>query len=97
LLGRLPWALSLAQVGENFAREVISHLKNIHTRRYEKKVMNLSQRYGISKDEIMRMVNMDLDLHTNELSHSGPVDTLAPPKAQGSGQLHPLRQRGVQN
>jgi ribose-phosphate pyrophosphokinase len=66
--------------GENFAREVISHLKNIHTRRYEKKVMNLSQRYGISKDEIIRMVNMDLDLHTNELSHSGPVDNLAPPK-----------------
>jgi len=66
--------------GENFAREVISHLKNIHTRRFEKKVANLSKRYGITKEEMIRNVNMDLDLHSTELHHAGSVETLSAPK-----------------
>ncbi|NNM54708.1 MAG: ribose-phosphate diphosphokinase [Spirochaetales bacterium] len=59
--------------GKAFAGEVISHLKYIYHRRFEKKTASLSRVYNLTKEEITRQMNFDYDLHSNEAEHDGSV------------------------
>ncbi|NNM68310.1 MAG: ribose-phosphate diphosphokinase [Spirochaetales bacterium] len=65
--------------GKAFAGEVISHLKYIYHRRFEKKVGSLSRVYNLPKEEITRQMNFDYDLHSNEGEHEGSVYAYRPP------------------
>ena len=43
---------------EVFAEEVISHLKKGYRRNFEKSSVELAKRYNLSKDEIVRHINI---------------------------------------
>lgn len=67
--------------GKAFAGEIISHLKSIYHRQFEKKAESLSQHYGLSREEITRNLNFDQDLHSSDIeSGAGPVTAFRPPR-----------------
>lgn len=66
--------------GEAFADEVITHLKHMYKHRFTLKNDVLSKRYGLSKEELVRQINLDNDLQTSDLAIRGSTDKYRPPK-----------------
>ncbi|HTH13054.1 MAG TPA: ribose-phosphate diphosphokinase, partial [Spirochaetia bacterium] len=67
--------------GKAFAGEIISHLKYIYHRRFEKKIASLSGQYNLTREEITRQLNFDQDLHSSDVeTHGGSVYAYRPPR-----------------
>ncbi|MBN1649324.1 MAG: ribose-phosphate diphosphokinase [Spirochaetales bacterium] len=47
---------------ETFAAEIISHLKQVYSRRFDKLSAQLAKRYNVSREEIIRRINFQRDL-----------------------------------
>lgn len=64
--------------GRRFANEIISQLKGIYMRSYDKKIAALATAYQLPQEEITRRINLDIDLHANELGTT-KVSAYRPP------------------
>jgi ribose-phosphate pyrophosphokinase len=52
--------------GEQFAHEIILHLKRISAKRFARRITNISERYDKPKNEIIETINLHQDItHTN--------------------------------
>ncbi|MDC7219820.1 MAG: ribose-phosphate diphosphokinase [Spirochaetales bacterium] len=60
--------------GEKFANEIISHLKMIYQRRFEKKALFISKQYDIPREEMIRRLNMVDDMNSHRVSPVGNAD-----------------------
>jgi hypothetical protein len=49
--------------GAVFAQRMISDLEDLSGRKFRRKVELLAERYGMPKEEIIRHINLHLDLH----------------------------------
>ena len=65
--------------GESFADEVITHLKHMYKHRFTLKNDVLSKRYGLSKEELVKKINLRNDLQTSDLCIRGNTDKYRPP------------------
>jgi ribose-phosphate pyrophosphokinase len=65
--------------GDRFADEIIHHLKGIYKRKYEKLAINISKKYGISKTEAIRAINLHKDLADALAQHNSNPEKLTPP------------------
>ncbi|HZK20571.1 MAG TPA: ribose-phosphate diphosphokinase [Treponemataceae bacterium] len=65
--------------GEAFADEVIIHLKRMYKHRYNLKRDVISKRYGISREEYIRNLNMHNDTVSSSICSKGPVNTYRTP------------------
>ena len=59
--------------GKVFAQEIITHLRRLYRRRWEKKVAALSHAYHITQEEVAQNINFDLDLHTSDASATNNI------------------------
>jgi ribose-phosphate pyrophosphokinase len=59
--------------GERFAEEIISHLKQLYFRHFNRTVEELSKQYNLEKDEVIRRVNFTNDLISNRQYVNGNV------------------------
>jgi len=66
--------------GKSLAGEIISHLKSIHHRRFEKKMASLSGLYNLTREEITRQSNFDQDLHSSDFEGTGSVYAYRAPR-----------------
>ncbi len=57
--------------GEQFANEIISHLKMIYQRRFEKKALFISKLYDIPREDMIRRLNMADDINSHRVSPVG--------------------------
>ncbi len=53
--------------GKAFAQEIISHLRGIYRRRSEYRLESLSKIYDIDKQEVIRRINFEEDVRSNEM------------------------------
>jgi ribose-phosphate pyrophosphokinase len=60
--------------GAAFASRTITDLEELAGRKFRKKVEHLAGRYGQSRDEILRHINLSLDLHPTTLDMNQPTD-----------------------
>ncbi|MDC7223309.1 MAG: ribose-phosphate diphosphokinase [Spirochaetales bacterium] len=60
--------------GEKFANEIISHLKMIYQRRFEKKALFISKQYDIPREEMIRRLNLSDDMNSHRVSPVGNAD-----------------------
>lgn len=60
--------------GERFADEITENLKSLFVKKFDRKVDNLSRRYEIPKEEIIRQFNLNADMHDPNIITGGPVD-----------------------
>jgi ribose-phosphate pyrophosphokinase len=60
--------------GESFANEIISHLKMIYQRRFEKKALFISKQYDIPRQEMIRRLNLIDDMNSHRVSPVGNAD-----------------------
>ena len=65
--------------GEAFADEVITHLKHMYKHRFTLKNDVLSKRYDLSKEELVKKINLRNDLQTSDLCIRGATDKYRPP------------------
>ena len=66
--------------GKALAGEILSHLKNIYHRNFDKKMAEMAGRYGLSREDMTRQLNLDSDLHTSETDTKGSVASYRPPR-----------------
>lgn len=66
--------------GKDFAQEVITHLRRLYRRRWEKKVAALSNAYSMTTEEVARNINFDLDLHTSDASATNNIKSYRVPE-----------------
>jgi len=66
--------------GKALAGEILSHLKNIYHRQFDKKMAELSGHYNLPRDELTRQLNFDYDLHSNDYEAKGAVTAYRPPR-----------------
>ena len=60
--------------GERFAEEITENLKSLFIKKFDRKVDNLSRRYEMPKEEIIRRFNLNADMHDPNIFPEGPVD-----------------------
>lgn len=65
--------------GEQFANEVIVHLKRLYRRRFENKAANLSKRYTMDKETVIRQINFANDVVVANNSSSGDIQKFRTP------------------
>ncbi|MCI5605974.1 MAG: ribose-phosphate diphosphokinase [Treponema sp.] len=65
--------------GEAFADEVITHLKHMYKHRFTLKNDVVSKRYELSKEELVRRINLENDIKTSDLCIRGTTDKYRPP------------------
>jgi ribose-phosphate pyrophosphokinase len=62
--------------------EIIVHLKAIHRRKYQRTAEVLARKYGLSRTEAIRQINLEADLHAAKYRHNSPPDKIVPPNFQ---------------
>lgn len=65
--------------GENFANEVITHLRHMYKHRFTLKNDVISKRYALDKEKLTQQINLENDLKTSDLCVRGMVDKYRPP------------------
>ncbi len=65
--------------GEAFADAVIVHLKHMYKHRFSLKSDAISKRYGLSKEELIKDINLRNDLKTSDLIIRGTTDKYRAP------------------
>lgn len=65
--------------GAQFADEIISHLKVIYQRRFEKKAGYISRIHGITKEKAYQQINLTNDLSSHRVSSVGDADSYRMP------------------
>jgi ribose-phosphate pyrophosphokinase len=58
----------------DFAAKLIADLEEVSQRKYRRKVGYLAQKYGISREEIIRRINLTMDLRPTTVDLNLPVD-----------------------
>lgn len=65
--------------GEKFADEIITHLKSIYLRRFEKKSRNIAKSYGLTEEEAIKSLNYSRDLSSEQVKIFGDPDSYRVP------------------
>lgn len=65
--------------GEDIAGEIIEHLKRIYVRRFERRARILAAKYGMSKEDVAREINIDRDLRSSRRISPGALEVCRPP------------------
>ena len=65
---------------EAFATEVIRHLRVIYRNKFDRTADAIAAKHGITKEETIRLVNLQKDLHATKIHRRAPTDNLIPPK-----------------
>ncbi len=60
--------------GARFAAEIIYHLKKIYRKKFWKQTDLLVQRYGLSKQEVIREINLATDIRMSKVHKAAGVD-----------------------
>jgi ribose-phosphate pyrophosphokinase len=61
-----------------FAAKVIADLEEVSQRKFRRKIGFLAQKYGISREEIVRRINLTIDLRPTTIDLSLPTDQFRP-------------------
>ncbi|MBN1837173.1 MAG: ribose-phosphate diphosphokinase [Spirochaetales bacterium] len=64
--------------GAAFANRTIADLEDLAGRKFRKKIEILAARYGLSQEQVIRQVNLDLDLRPTTLDLNQPTDKFRP-------------------
>jgi ribose-phosphate pyrophosphokinase len=64
--------------GAVFAQRMISDLEDLSGRKFRRKVELLAERYGMPKEEIIRHINLHLDLHPTSVDLTQATDKFRP-------------------
>lgn len=62
-----------------FSLEIIHHLKRVYARRYDRIAQRLSKKYNIGKDEAVKAMNLETDLHASRFRSGVTADRIAVP------------------
>lgn len=73
--------------GETFANEVIVHLRHIYKHRFGLKSDVITKRYKIEKDDLIRQINLDNDMHTSDLCIRGSTEKYRVPEFKVNAQF----------
>jgi len=73
--------------GENFANEVITHLRNMYKHRFNLKSDVISKRYQITKDQFIKDTNFLNDMKTTDICVRGATDKYRIPKFKVDAQF----------
>ncbi|QTQ14959.1 ribose-phosphate diphosphokinase [Treponema parvum] len=65
--------------GEAFANAVIVHLRNMYKHRFALKTDVISKRYQLTKNDLIRRINLDSDVQMSDVCMRGSVDGYRPP------------------
>ncbi len=65
--------------GEQFADEIISHLKSIYRSRFDKKTNYIAKLYGMERETVVREANLADDLTAHRIRSVGDADGYRPP------------------
>jgi ribose-phosphate pyrophosphokinase len=65
--------------GDKFSNEIISHLKTIYYRRFDKKAAYISKQYDIPREDVTKWLNREDDMHSHRVSPVGSSDTYRHP------------------
>ena len=65
--------------GERFADEIIRNLRGIYRKKYDKMAMVLAEKYSVSKQDAIRIMNLEADLHAVRVHASAQPDRISPP------------------
>ena len=60
---------------EDFSSEVISHLRKIYGKRFEKMTAVLAKRYSVDKEEAIKRINFQRELTAGLVDYNQPIDT----------------------
>lgn len=71
--------------GEKIADEIITNLKSIYYRRFEKKTRNLSKVYGVTETEAIKHLNYDSDLSSSRVKIYGDPEKYRVPSFKVPG------------
>lgn len=71
--------------GQKFADEIITNLKSIYFRRFEKKIRNLSKVYGVTEAEAVKHLNYDTDLSSQQVKIYGDPEKYRVPSFKVPG------------
>ncbi|MGL1890771.1 MAG: ribose-phosphate diphosphokinase [Spirochaetaceae bacterium] len=71
--------------GQKFADEIITNLKSIYYRRFEKKIRNLSKVYGVSEPDAIKHLNYDNDLSSQQVKIYGDPEKYRVPSFKVPG------------
>ena len=66
--------------GEKIALQIIEHLKKIYTHRFWRKADLLAAKYGLTRAEAARQINLDRDLRVSGPLAKGAVEKCRPPQ-----------------
>ena len=64
---------------EQFTDKILTHLKRIYNRKYDKIATLLSRKYSLTKKQAVEALNLESDLHAGRVQHIGEADKLAVP------------------
>lgn len=64
--------------GEQFANKLITNLERISTKKIRRKIQALSIKYCLSRDEVMRLININIDQRRTNLNPETPADKFRP-------------------
>lgn len=65
--------------GEAFANAVITHLRNMYKHRFTLKNDVIAKRYQMTKEELIKRINLDSDVQTSDVCMRGSVESYRPP------------------
>ncbi len=68
--------------GEHFARGIIRRLRTIYKRKYDRTAEAIAAKYHISKEEAIRTINLEADLHSAKMNRRNDPYRLVPPDFQ---------------
>jgi ribose-phosphate pyrophosphokinase len=65
--------------GMGFAQKIVSYLETVSRDKFDERVDALSGTYGIPREQIVRQLNLSVDLQPSHLEAAGPVDQYRTP------------------
>ena len=65
--------------GEQFADQIIRHLKGIYRKKYDRLAAILAKKYAIAKEDAIRAINLQRDLRDSRIQPSTRPERLIPP------------------
>jgi len=65
--------------GEKFSNQIISHLKTIYYRRFEKKAAYISRLYDLPREEMIKRINMADDMNSHRVASVGDPEVYRHP------------------
>ena len=65
---------------ERFTEEVITNLRNIYVKRYNKRLNSIVRRYGMEKAEVIKHINLNGEFSSPRVHNNEDIHSFKPPR-----------------